>query len=213
MCDVFSQLSDGFYSQFNLSVSQLKTLTKSKNWDILAHSSAENALYIELYNLRFRSAISAIVFQALAVEAYINFYGVSKIGEENYYKDYEKSTSTKDKLKNISKNIFNKDFPTQNKDYENFILLFKKRDTLVHYKTKGFDISNSSDNEFSQNFQNQIGFVYKNIDNIMSVYTSIKRILSELDETNIDLISAEKSKSNDLIQSNILEMLNKSFGV
>ena len=196
MCEIFNNISIENYNRYKISNTKINNMSDEFNsYDFLDHSEKENAEFLVQMQTNNDAAISAIVFQALAVEAYINYFCIAKIGEVRFENEYDKKhISTKEKLKKICKEVLNKNFPTDSKEYIEFIDLFNKRNKLVHYKIKGIDIKNSSDKEYYQNLNDQFLFIFEEIDNLMNVYKNLKKTLSQLDGTDIDLVELEKRK-------------------
>lgn len=81
-------------------------------------------------------AIAAVLFQALAVEAYTNLFGITIFGEVEYYDNYER-IPTRKKLETIAKKL-DKTLPKAMGDRVQ--KLFKKRDSFVHQKPKAYQI-------------------------------------------------------------------------
>jgi len=195
-CDVVYQMSLEFYKQFQESRLMYKELTKGGGWNFAGHSEGENNFYLNCSQTKHRTAISAIVFQALAVEAYVNLYGAIKMGEKKYYSEIEtgkKGISTAVKITMIYKQSLHKSFPVNEKVYLDLKDLFEKRNKLVHYKPIGLDDSNSTIEEFGVNLFNQVLFIYKNIDSQMTVYYRLKKLLAELDGTQKDVVAEQES--------------------
>ncbi len=186
LCENFSVMSKGFYQQYKEATVYLRGL-KCKTWDFLIHSEEENRKYIEAFSLRLNAAFAAIVFQALAVEAFVNLYGAQKIGEEKFYTEYEiKGATTESKLKEICKNYLRKKYPTSTKQYNRLNSLLKKRDRIVHSKPKEIDMHSESNNYYEM--FDQYEFVYKDIDDEMNSYETVKKVLQELEGSQYDLI-------------------------
>ena len=101
LCVTYNEISQQAFLEYTKAEAYLKSLGLTC-WDYLSHSKCENDNYHHATCQREKSAITAIVFQALAVEAFVNLYGAQKIGEEVFYSKYEtKGTSTLEKLKKI----------------------------------------------------------------------------------------------------------------
>lgn len=81
-------------------------------------------------------AIVAVLFQALAVEAYTNLFGLTVFGEAEYYCSYER-LPTRKKLETIAGKL-DKTLPEAIGDRVQ--KLFKKRDSFVHQKPKAYQI-------------------------------------------------------------------------
>ena len=103
LCETYNKISQQAYEEYTESIIYLKSLGCAY-WDFLEHTEEENAKYMSAMQDRERSALTAIVFQALAIESFVNLLGVQRIGEEVYYSEYEtKGSTTLEKLKKICK--------------------------------------------------------------------------------------------------------------
>lgn len=67
-----------------------KTLFNNQSRDILSHTPDENSKYFNLYRERQNASIISIVFEAFAVEAFINCYGSEKLGKKQFDAHYSK---------------------------------------------------------------------------------------------------------------------------
>lgn len=109
-----------------------------------------NEMSHELYDQRFTHQVTAIVFQAMAVEAFINEYIYLRLGK-SYFESVDK-LSPLDKILIACKMITGKDFPKDRKAYLLLKTIIKLRNELVHFKAKEIDINDSiktiSDKEF-----------------------------------------------------------------
>lgn len=133
----YARISRIFYEQY---------LEVKKLYDSISKSETEFEKQIE--NLAFQyvyleqmddAAIAAVVFQALAVESYVNLWGIDVFGEKEYYDKTHKleRASTMRKLERIA-NELGKSIP------EDLLCdikaLMEKRNHFVHQKPKAFEI-------------------------------------------------------------------------
>ena len=103
LCENYNGMSQSFYAQYKDAERYLKSM-KCDDWDILSPATDETEKYVTAQSMRLHSAIAAIVFQALAVEAFVNLYGAQKVGDEAFYSKYDfKGATTLSKLKAICK--------------------------------------------------------------------------------------------------------------
>lgn len=148
-----------------------------------------------LDNLRETAAICAIVFEALAIESYVNFWGASILGDAVFFSKYEPQKgatssetikphyrSTLDKMKAICKEEFGNPYPTDGIHYSTLKGLFQKRDRLVHNKPKGhllelapfnYDSPEAAYKDYVEVFE-EIGFIYEKIDDELRLYEEVK---------------------------------------
>ena len=140
LCENYNGMSQSFFSQYKDVNTYLRSLG-TENWDYLEHSPEENQRFNEAHTMRLNSALAAVVFQALAVEAFINLYGAQKIGEEKYYSEYElKGVTTTKKIKRICSETLGQPYPTNDRAYSRLISLLEKRDRIVHTKPRALKI-------------------------------------------------------------------------
>lgn len=186
----YDKMSQGFFDQYTEATNYLKSLGCTY-WNIPDHTKEENAQYFKAMSMRFHSALAAIVFQALAIEAYVNYYGVHRVGEKVFYQSYESKVSrksTKDKLKLICKEILKKPYPTDCVEYSRLVELLKDRDRIVHTKPRAIPLDG---NEVFPNYEQIMGqynFIYDHIEDKMKSYSILKKNLAKLDGSNEDLI-------------------------
>lgn len=122
MCEYFYSMSRDQYDMYIKSRNDLNEVAGySECFDVLSHSSAKIQEFNLLHFKTNSAAIATIVFQALAVEAYINFYGVIKLGDNMFNSHYER-ISIADKIVILSKVATGRDFPKGN----NIFNLIKK---------------------------------------------------------------------------------------
>lgn len=82
-----------------------------------------------------RSAMVAVIFCALALEALINYYGIEKLSR-GFFKTHLDRLSAASKWLILPKLVVGQQLSTDGQAYELLRGLFKLRDRLVHYKTR-----------------------------------------------------------------------------
>ncbi len=192
LCETYANMSLSYYEQYREACSSISSKKMDRPWNILEHSSEENQEYITNWAIKLNTAITAIVFQALSVEAYINLYGVIKVGEDEFYEKYESKKerlSTIEKLKKMCKDKLNKNYPTREKKYNDLVSLLKKRDRLVHVKPRA-DKSGVDMQMYYDHLRSEVGFVFNNIDDEMLTYHNLKANLAIVDGSGVDIITA-----------------------
>lgn len=131
----YAQMSTRFYEEY---------LAAKKMYDRVDEIfvPSENPVLNYSYKTRYLqqaddNAIASVVFQALAVEAYTNLWGMWLLGEEEFYANYDskKRLSTPNKLVTLAEKM-GKEFPTELKD--RIERLFQKRNSFVHQKPKAY---------------------------------------------------------------------------
>lgn len=218
MCEVFSQMSNNEFLNYKKCMSSIHQICKTTSWDLLDHDEDDNATFIHLYQLIPQYAISTIIYQALAVEAFVNYYGMAKLGEQ-YLNTIDRKTHGSDtecgttrKLKRILQDL-NITFLDDDKLFRDITNLFRVRDKLVHYKTKPISIESiMHDPESKTNEDEQILFVLDDIENRVNIYSNLKRQISQLDGTYVDFIDSENMNMESIMNKQIIDIFNKSLG-
>lgn len=215
MSEVFSDMSITYYNYYISNHDDLKRMNGGRSWDIADHTPEENGHFFAVYRATFYNAVSAVVFQALAVEAYVNLFGVKIFGEAEFYNKFER-VSTVNKLKAIYEKIFcngerQKEFEDPIKDQID--KLFTKRNHLVHYKSRYIDVQNSSMDEFFAYMYDQQDFVWDRINDDMKVYRNLKSTQMNWSGSEKDLTRAEEEESEALRQQLLKEMIEKAYGI
>ena len=183
LCEQYNSLAQSFYQQHLDIKGQLAQLGKPA--DLLDNPSlaiAQNALTIGM----LQTAICAVVFEAFAIESYINFYGAYILGDSTYYSTYEsgecgKRYSTIEKIKKMCKDEFKSSYPTGGKHFVALKGLFTKRDKLAHNKPKGHEISTNNRNSFDDYYEaiSEVSFIYEGLEQEMALYGEVKENLTE----------------------------------
>ena len=171
-CEQYAAMAQCFYSQYQQSA---------------AGNDVIDSIAME------QSAICAVIFQALAVESYVNLFGSVILGDENFRNNYESETdkkhrfSTLKKIKRICRDEFNTLYPTGGQHFKVLRGLFSKRDRLVHQKSKPYNIEKRPldyDNmaeqydDYLHAYETEIGFIYERLEDEMKVYEELKENLT-----------------------------------
>ena len=138
------------------------------------------------------AAVNAVVFQALAIEAYTNLAGMFIIGEKKFYKKHE-GKSNNEKLELLEESL-EKAFSSELKG--KIKNLFTKRNKLVHQKPKSFKIE-MKDFDYSDLTSNYTDiskifddfcYAWSNIDEEMTLYQAMQNELTAMRGTGRELI-------------------------
>lgn len=178
--EIYYEISMTNYQLYKENNEKFIKISKNVLWDISDPKSMESIFeFIMAFRFKQKAAIIAVVFQALAIEAYINYYGVVKIGKEKFDELFENKNkgyaSTKRKYRDIYKLIYKKSLPESEKAYQNMCNLFELRDKLVHSKTQKIDYKTGDLKKFNNSmyellFQKD----FEDIDNIIETYEQIR---------------------------------------
>jgi len=82
-----------------------------------------------------RSAMVSVIFSALALEAFINYYGIDRFSR-GFFDTHLDSLNTVSKWLILPKLTVGRQLSTDGQPYELLIGLFRLRNKLVHYKTR-----------------------------------------------------------------------------
>jgi len=213
LCEFFFSIS---LQQYEIYRSSYKELTEFCNFetcfDLLSHTPDEITKYNILYYRTMSSAISAIIFQAFSVEAYMNFYGAIKLGD-NVFKNHYDRISILDKIIIIPRIATGRDFPKGDNIYGLIKKLFKHRDMLVHYKSNAVDTRSTSDLDFCNVLYKCYEFVLDGLDDIINVYPKLKILLSSMEDKKVDLFYEQEQEAMKEMGKLVTEMFYKAFGL
>ena len=205
-CEQYAAMAQCFYSQYQQSA---------------AGNDVIDSIAME------QSAICAVIFQALAVESYVNLFGSVTLGDENFRCNYESETdkthrfSTLEKIKRICKDEFNTPYPTDGKHFKVLQGLLSKRDKLVHQKSKPHNIEKrpfdyndplKSYADYLQAYEEEIGFIHEDLENEMKVYDDLQENLAQCsgrEEVVKSLFGKYMGEMNKTIESSIMMMYEK----
>ena len=230
-CEMYAGMADSFYRQY-LAAKEVYDDTHHDSIPIIDEAQNYDRV-LKIYNLNNLmevNAIAATVFQALAIEAYINLFGVYQLGEEKFYSEYEPPKATKpknfrymnslNKLKRICKDGLGKDYPEDSAVY--IEELFEKRDRLVHSKPKPcyldkdklYNYDDPSDNyKDIEAFFDEINFVYKDIDEQMMLYKQLKENIRDLRKAEKELTEEIQANLLGNIYNAVEETIKRCFGI
>ena len=205
-CNLCSDIAKNFYNELIANKELLKKLSGyESSWDLLSHSEEENETYKYYWAIIRRNTISIVVFEALAIESYINLYGYYNL-KEKFNKDYEYRPTLK-KLCDLCEDVTKKKFPKGEKLYCQLTNLFKKRDDLVHFKSESIIIKGSSEEEFNSFISKHIGSTTDiELDQYIILYDDLRNKLKELEGCELDVVDKQKKDTLDSILSNIADM-------
>lgn len=91
----------------------------------------------ELEHRLIQQSLITIVFSAMTIEAFFNDYAATMIGDDAFYENFD-HLSVISKFVFISKFILNKDIDKSKVYYSRLKSLIRKRDSIVHSKSKNF---------------------------------------------------------------------------
>ena len=189
ICNKYAALAQKSYEDYL----EAKTNYAAFEWpkDSLSAPLSDTFVLFQYRDQMLSFALSAIVFQALAIEAYVNLFGVSELGNERFFTELEpprdqrpkgfRYFSTESKLREICRRSDNcTEYP------ENHIqaikAFFDKRDKLVHVKTrahtlvvKPYNYEQPEENyrEYIDMYE-EMSFVDEGLDQEMQLYAHLQ---------------------------------------
>lgn len=210
LCENYNEISRTFYDKYKAGIEKYRD--SGCIWDFNEHTPEENYDYRKTRRDTYNSALGAIVFQAIAVEAFVNLFGAYRLGDEVFYSDIEKTgATTSDKLKNIYRRLYGGNYPTNTVEYNRLMSLLNKRNRIVHTKPKALSMQ---DEEITPNygvFMEQVDFIFSNIDDEMKSYETLKRTIRELENKECDLIHEIDKEIEQALKEGITSMINSVF--
>lgn len=180
LCEQYEGMAQSFFQQYSdLKAKQAKL---GNSIDYL-ENPVGGIQQTQLSLFILQAAISAIVFEALAVESYVNFFGAYRLGDAKYYSDIESpkhKNSALEKMKLICKEEGFSRYPAGGTHYVHLRTLFDKRDMLAHNKPKGHLVSfqdGKHTDEFNDAYK-EYTFIFNNLAVDMNMYTEVKENLT-----------------------------------
>lgn len=217
VCETYYYISCKYFEQYKFAENWLRKNNPSFSWDILSHKYEENQEFKNICDLKRNSAYIAVVFQAMAIEGFVNLIGSAYMGDG--YRKYEKKSALV-KIKIIRENVFAVDEPLENGLKEKLKKLFKKRNNLVHAKPREIplkrltteevlneEIRKNDEREFFQSLHDECYFVFDRIDEDMTVYMDLKKSITELEKETEDIVSRITNNYEEQINKTICEIL------
>ena len=179
--NIFRSASKRNYNKYKTVCKKEKELLSGPNLFLLGKDLDE--MLSEYYNQEESHRMAFIVFQAMAIEAFLNEYIYVRVGKL-YFNSMDKLSPT-DKLLVACKLITGKDFPRNSRAFELLKKTVKYRNRLVHYKVKEIDIQKIVD-ELSKkekgDFGKEMADLEKDMEDISTTYDKLVETLNSLDD-------------------------------
>lgn len=213
-CQKFANMAENFYQEY---LTQRDAYAKIPHKNIPVENIESCFFAYSIFELLQDNAISAIIFQALAVEAYINLFGVYELGEEAFFTRYEPPKNNRpkgfhykssiEKLKSICKEVYNLDFPAS--DISPLQALFDKRDRLVHNKPRPYALEKPviklpthPDYKDFDGYSNEETFIFDKLDLDMEQYKQLQKTIKNIRSAEYELVEEITTK---LIRDTVAE--------
>nr|DAQ09643.1 MAG TPA: hypothetical protein [Caudoviricetes sp.] len=172
--NIFRSASKRNYNKYKTVYKMEKELLLGSNLFLLGKDLDE--MLSEYYNQEESHRMAFIVFQAMAIEAFLNEYIYVRVGKL-YFNSMDK-LSPIDKLLVACKLITGKDFPRNSRAFELLKKTVKYRNRLVHYKVKEIDIQKLAD----ELLKKEKGDLEKDMEDISTTYDKLVETLNSLDD-------------------------------
>lgn len=207
--EIYYEISVIHYQIYLQLFNDLRNLTVDDvPFDFLTHTPDENEKYKRTWRQQYQSLIVSIVFQAFAVEAFVNFVGESLYDEGYFFGKFEKM-KTSCKINKIFSEKLNSDFSKFGDVKESVDKVFHLRDDLAHFKTTRINIE---DLKQSPEKLNPIGYVdelYESIEMVKSAYPSFKKIINTL--LGYDILDRQKQDNEKKVLETITDVINEAL--
>jgi hypothetical protein len=156
-----------------------KVCNNNQSFDYWSHSKEEQHIYISSWREKQKNCIISVVFEAMAVEAFINYIIVKTYSVDVFEKEYIYK-SIWQKYKIIIKNNTGKEFEDYKIEYNMFSKLITIRNTMVHSKSEVFDIYTIDQQEFLNRMSGMFGGVDDNIFNSIDIVINTFDVLNKI---------------------------------
>ena len=190
-----------------------------QEYDQSIHSNVSSSNILPAKKMLW-AACSAVVFEAIAIEAYVNLLGSYLMGDRYIEQDRCKKQPTLDKLRMLCKDEIKKLYPA-NHMYEIMRNLFIKRDRIVHtkpcphtFEIKPFNYTDIESNysDYISAFSKEIGFLYEGLKEQMQSYSVLVQNINALLGKNMleEIRDAPKNNMESMFRAMIKNSLNQN---
>lgn len=222
ICSKYASLAQQAFKSYL----EAKTAYASFEWpkDSLAAPLSDTLVLFQHRDLMLSHALSAVVFQALAIEAYVNLFGVSELGNEKFFTEIEPPRnlkpkgfsyfSTAEKLREICRRSDAcAEYPEHH--IQAIKAFFDKRDKLVHMKprahtlvVKPYNYEQPEENyrEYIDMYE-ELSFVDENLDQEMQLYTQLQEKIRTVRGAKHELTAEHTGSILDAIGNAVQDML------
>ncbi len=150
----------------------------------------------------------SIVFQAFAIEAYVNLIAVNLYDENEFFGRFEEMGTMK-KIKKIFSEKLNSDFLKDKDIYDLVDITFDLRDKLVHFKSRRINLLEMQDNPELFDPYILIMEHYEKMDEVVNTYPKFKELVDGL--VGHDIFDTQMNNLQELMNYNIQEIYKKLF--
>lgn len=209
--EVYFGISISHYDIFHRAYNEIKEMIgNNESFDLLSHTEEEISKYYQLEQMQRQSMMICIVFQAFAIEAFVNLIAVNLYDESEFFGAFEEMATMK-KIKKIFSEKLKSDFLRNKEVYELVEKTFNLRDKLAHFKSKKIDLKALQDDPTSYDPFELLYDCYGNIDDSVKSYPKFKELVDSL--IGHDIFEKQKNDLQEMMVFNIKEILRKAFGL
>ena len=205
--EVYYGISKGYHEMFHDALKEMKSIMGDKlSYDMLSHSSDENEQFLYFEQIQRQAMMISIVFQAFAIEAYVNLIAVNLYDENEFFGNFEEKGTIK-KINKIFSEKLRSDFVKNKAIYDLVDTTFDLRDKLVHSKSKRINLMAIQENPENFNpFESLINH-YEKIDEVITAYPKFKELVDSL--VGYDIFDNQMNNLHELIKLNLQEIYKK----
>jgi len=207
--EVYYGISKGYHEMFHDALKEIQLLIGDKpSYDVLSHSQEDNNRFFYFEQIQRQAMMICIVFQAFAIEAYVNLIAVNLYEENEFFGKFEEMGTLK-KINKIFSEKLKSDFK-KDKDIYNLVdITFDLRDKLAHFKSKKIDLHAMQEDPDIYNPYEFYTDFYEKIDNIVNTYPKFKVLVDGL--VGHDVIDKQMNDIEEMLKFNIQEIIRKTF--
>ncbi|MBM7562846.1 hypothetical protein [Fusibacter tunisiensis] len=212
--EVYYGISIGYYNQFKEAYSEINKMSDGNgNVQMLDLSVDEQSKFYWLESLQRQALMICIVFQAFAIEAFVNMVAVNLYDEDEFFNNFEKM-GTEKKINKIFSEKLKSDYKSKHPEIKSLVdLAFNLRDSLAHHKSKKVDLVEMQKDPIGYGYHPYQDLMthYDKIDDVVKAYEQFKLCVNTL--LGYDIFEKQMEDLNKSLQFNINEIFRKGFGI
>jgi len=221
--DFYYGQSIHYYEKYKCKLSELSAFSDNKTYKVI--KTLEDELkYKDLFHDSREYLYISIVFNAFAIEAFINLVGVTVFGNDVFFSEIERK-NTFPKIRSIFHELKD-DFDKHTEEKELIELAFDLRHKLAHSKSKQLDLIDIQNDIYHKFSPENLGkYTYEdifdpleelnwlagNVEAAMSAYPNFKELVNKT--LGYDIFEKQAENLQRSIDYNIQEMFKKGLGI
>lgn len=204
--EVYYGISKSYHEMFHDAFKEMDAMRGNASYDMLSHSQEENNRFLYFEQIQRQAMMISIVFQAFAIEAYVNLIAVNLYEENDFFGKFEEMGTMK-KINKIFSEKLNSDFLKYTEIYDLVDITFDLRDKLAHFKSKRVNLLAMQEKPELYNPYESIMEYYEKIDEVITTYPKFKELVDGL--VGHDIYDTQMSNLQELMKLNIQEIYKK----